>query len=221
VSANVSHMARNKLSTKDEQKVTKMMENGQVLLKDICEQFDISRVTAHRIAARHGVHRPLGRPAHVLSQPKINKIVAMGKRGVSQAQIGKKFGFSQSFISKILREHGIYNSKGRSVSGENHPSWKGGIHKAPGGYVWQMVSRDDPMASMRASNGYVLQHRLVMARHLGRPLSKNENVHHKNGIRDDNRIENLELWVRPQPKGVRSNEKHHCRTCTCWSGLAG
>jgi hypothetical protein len=63
---------------------------------------------------------------------------------------------------------------------------------------------DHPRA--RTSGGYVFEHILVMEDLLGRHLAPSESVHHRNGVRDDNRASNLELWVRPQPPGVRARD---------------
>jgi hypothetical protein len=93
----------------------------------------------------------------------------------------------------------------RGRKGPDNPKWKGGVKSHSSGYLREWDKK----------RGYMLQHRLVMERVLGRPLLQHEQVHHKNGIRDDNRPENLELWAKKQPPGQRSNEQKHCPTCTC------
>lgn len=76
---------------------------------------------------------------------------------------------------------------------EQHPSWKGGRHYDGYGYIRIHLKPDDFFYSMAGKEGYVLEHRLIMAQYLGRNLHPWEIVHHKNHIRDDNRTENLEL----------------------------
>lgn len=57
-----------------------------------------------------------------------------------------------------------------------------------------------------AGSAYVFEHILVMEEILGRYLLPGESVHHRNGVRDDNRPQNLELWTRPQPTGIRVSD---------------
>lgn len=64
-----------------------------------------------------------------------------------------------------------------------------------GGYMIVKLHEDDPLTvmEMRARERWVPEHRLVMARAIGRPLKKSETVHHINGDRADNRLQNLQL----------------------------
>lgn len=58
-----------------------------------------------------------------------------------------------------------------------------------------------------SKHGLIGEHTYIMSEYLGRPLIKGESVHHKNGIRHDNRLENLELWDKRQPTGQRVKDK--------------
>ncbi len=86
---------------------------------------------------------------------------------------------------------------------QNSKSWRGGRIKDTAGYVL-VYNKAHPRAK---SNGYVREHIVIMEQILGRRLLKNENVHHINGFRDDNRPSNLELWCTSQPSGQRVSDK--------------
>ena len=75
-------------------------------------------------------------------------------------------------------------------------NWKGGRHNDSYGYVLVYLYPTNFFYPMANSKHYVFEHRLIMARHLGRCLQSWEVIHHKNGIRDDNQLENLELITR-------------------------
>ena len=107
------------------------------------------------------------------------------------------------FVTRWDRQVCCSQSCARALDARVHgpKNWKGGVNKHPAGYLKEQ-RKGHPLADR---NGYVMQHRLVMEEVLGRQLEVHERVHHKNGVRDDNRPENLELWTtkHKDPAGVR------------------
>ncbi len=92
----------------------------------------------------------------------------------------------------------------RTVKERANGNWKGGRTRHHKGYV--MVRAPGHPKAGRGRTPYVFEHVLVAEELLGRYLIPGESVHHRNGVRDDNRPENLELWTRPQPAGIRVSD---------------
>lgn len=94
----------------------------------------------------------------------------------------------------------------RKYSGENNPNYRGENYdriKRISNYGYVLVYK--PESRMARCDGYVLEHRLVMGEHLGRDLLPDEHVHHKDGDRTNNDINNLEITT------LAEHSKHHSK----------
>lgn len=144
--------------------------------KQIADRLGCAVGTVFNLFCEYGILRKQSFKGKVVSEETKKKLSEKRKGRVFSAETREK-------MSKSARKR---------FSGGVHPAWwKGGVKHREDGYtaIWMP---DHPFSN---DDGYIMEHRLVMERHIGRYLTKEEVVHHKNGVRNDNRIENLHLFA--------------------------
>lgn len=125
-------------------------------------------------------------------------------------RIAKELGVSRTIISRRFEKFGIkkldpISAKTIFGSAENNGNWKGGRRIQNGYHMVRYPNHP------KAIQGYVYEHRLVMERHIGRYLKKDEIVHHKNRNKQDNRVENLEILTPSEHNKVHRKELNESR----------
>jgi hypothetical protein len=145
-----------------------------------------------------------------INRPKSQKCLLCYQK--NYRQLNRKLCQQRSKISRLKRlEHYKLKTRQRYRIKHNQPIDKPMTKRAPGegnihsqGYK-TITKKGHP--NQMDSKGRIREHIYIMSKHLGRPLFKDESVHHKNGDRLDNSIENLELWSKGQPPGQRVEDK--------------
>ena len=139
----------------------------------------------------------------------LNHLRRIGVETRSSYNGREKWKMTKEHREKISRTHKgkIISEKTRkkmseAKKGSTSPNWNGGKRNRSDGYI-QIFKPEHPNS---CKEGYVMEHRLVMENKIGRLLKRKEVVHHINGIRDDNRPENLKLF-----ENVGEHTKYHAK----------
>lgn len=178
---------------------------------DMCAKYGVGWWAIKTAVRESGVQeRPKGGRFKKLSDSdKMEAVRLYRDEKLSQVQVAAAMGCSQIAVSRSLRAAGLEIRGGRP-SLHGHSQYNGG-RSMMHGYCVVMLAQDDPLRCMAHQDGYVLEHRLVMARALRRPLSQNETVHHIDGDKTNNKLSNLQLRFGKHGKGTVLR----CRKCGC------
>ena len=181
-----------RLDTAAKKEIARRYEAGESRIT-LERAFDCSGPTITKAIKLFGDGmRRQGQYVRKFSDEDVVEMERQWKSGVSQSVIAKHFSTHQTIIGRVFQSRGIAKED-RRARGATHGSWKGGRITNGSGYTAVSVSHDSPYAEMRSAMNYVPEHRLVMAQSLGRVLRRSESVHHINGDKLDNRLENLQL----------------------------
>jgi len=196
-----------KITSEETDLIISLYDDG-VYPVDIAKKIGRAPASIYRTLRKSGRTEtlPERKARHGLSDEQVIEVIEMRKNNISYNKIASKFGLNGHTIAKICEKADIEFTDLRY--GENNVNWVGGRRVNQNGYVEITIPIDHPFRdAMRANRGTCMEHRFIMAEHINRPLEAHEDVHHINGNRSDNRIENLELWSTRQPRGQRIEDK--------------
>lgn len=197
-------MKYTKLSKEIDEKIAQLYVDG-ASINSLCPLFSCSSDSIRRALRRQGVTmRPRGNSYKILEQSQVDTIIAGYEGGLSQADIAEKMGVGQVQISRILRRNNVH-IRGGSMVGKDNPNWKGGKTITDQGYI--LVNPLGRFPTMQNRMGYIPEHRFVMAQYMERPLYDWETVHHIDGNKQNNKLENLQLRI-------GKHGKHEAYVCT-------
>jgi len=138
-----------------------------------------------------------------------DKISKATKKAMQRPEVKAKTGFTKGNKNPNLskfRKQAYVDGRLKKLYGKDNPSWKGGRIKQRG-YI-MVLNKEHSQAD---KDGYVAEHRLIMEKSIGRLIKKDEDVHHINRIKDDNRLENLELMTHGEHTTLHSIGRKHSK----------